>query len=67
MAVAFYVMVIGAVSWLIFVLLIIGIVAYMSTSNEEENDKENGWIFPANHRHSTYEPVILTSICICHV
>ena len=59
MSVAFYVMVIGAVSWLIFILLIIGIVAYMSTSNEEEN----GWILnePLWHKEFQYQTTMFAN------
>ena len=66
MSVAFYVIVIGAVVWLILTLLIIGILAYISNSNEEENADDN------YHRHSTSnadnshrEPFL--TICIYYV
>ena len=66
MSVAFYVTVIGAVVWLILTLLIIGILAYISNSNEEENADDN------YHRHSSSnadnsrrEPLL--TICIYYV
>ena len=65
MSVAFYVIVIGAL-WLILTLLIIGILAYISNSNEEENADDN------YHRHSTSnadnsrrEPLL--TVCIYYV
>ena len=73
MSVAFYVIVIGAVVWLILTLLIVGILAYISNSmvyisnsNEEENADDN------YHQHSTSnadnsrrEPFL--TICIYYV